>query len=208
MNVCLIVYECKRVKHYSTGHVEQALAAKQKRNADFAILVTNAMKKGTQGFFTQRSVVIVHPAGVIPFVSILRSQMILIAEMKLGRRERDKAIKMTLEYLEGPEFSNSMDAIIQESIKLYTDLLDDVGKHVTAWKRRYSSYNKVYEEALTVKNKSRALLSGDPEYKKLIQTDVLPALPNMPEVERINIHPNTGIENSTRGDRLNHSQAT
>ncbi len=180
----LIVYECKRVKHYSASHVQQTLDAKKKRKADFALLVTNAMKKGTQGFFTERGVVIVHPAGLLPFVSILRGQMMHIAEMKLGQRERDKAIKMTLEYLEGPQFANSMDAIVEESIKLYRDLLDEVEKHIATWKRRYSSYNKVHEEALSVKGTSKALLSGEPEYKQQIQTDAFPALPDMPEVEK------------------------
>ena len=114
--VGLIVYECKRVKHYSAGHVKQAAEAKEKRKADFAILVTNAMKKGTQGFYTERGVIVVHTAGLQSILNILRSQIIQIAEMKLGQQERDKAIRMTLEYLEGPEFSNSMDSIIQESI--------------------------------------------------------------------------------------------
>ena len=180
----LIVYECKRVKHYSANHVTQALVAKEKRRADFAVLVTNSMKKGTQGFFTERGVVIVHPAGLLLFVSILRSQMVRITEMKLGQRERDKAIKMTLDYLEGPQFSNSMDAIVEESVQLYRDLLDEVQKHIATWKRRYSAYNKVHEEALSVKDISKALLSGQSEYKQLIQTDALhlPALPDMPEI--------------------------
>jgi len=180
----IMVYECKRVKHYYTSHVKQALEAKEKRKADFAILVTNAMKKGTQGFFTERGVIVVHPAGLLSLTNILRSQIIQIAEMKLGQQERDKAIKMTLEYLEGPEFSNSMDAIIQESIALYQDLMEEVKKHIAGWKKRYSSYKKVHKEAFTVKTKSKALLSGEPEYKKLIITEALPALPELPDLEK------------------------
>jgi hypothetical protein len=182
--VGLIVYECKRVKHYSAGHVKQAAEAKEKRKADFAILVTNAMKKGTQGFYTERGVIVVHTAGLQSILNILRSQIIQIAEMKLGQQERDKAIRMTLEYLEGPEFSNSMDSIIQESISLWRDLMREVKEHITAWKKRDRSYKKVHEQALTVKTKSKALLSGEPEYKKLITTDTLPALPELPDLER------------------------
>ena len=182
--VGVMVYECKRVKHYSIRHVKQASEAKEKRKADFAILVTNAMKKGTQGFFTERAVMVVHATGVLSLASVLRNQIILIAEMKLGQLERDKAIKLTLEYLEGSEFTNSMDAIILESMALYKDLTDEVKKHVAAWKRRYGSYKKVYEEAFTVKSTSKALLSGEPEYKKLIQKDTLPALVELPEVEK------------------------
>jgi len=180
----VIVHECKRVKHYSSGHVKQAAEAKEKRKGDFAILVTKAMKKGTQGFFTERGVMIVHPAGILSLVGILRSQIIQIAEMKLGQQERDKAIRMTLEYLEGPEFSNSIDSIIQESITLWQDLMKEVKEHIAAWKKRDRSYKKVHEQAFTVKTKSKDLLSGESESKRLIRTETLPALPELPDLER------------------------
>jgi hypothetical protein len=179
----LIVYECKRVQHYSFGHVKQASEAKQKRNADFAILVTNAMKKGTQGFFTERGVIVVHSAGIISLVGIVRNQIVRMAEMKLGQQERDKAIRRTLEYLEGPEFANSMDAIIQESIVLYREWVEEIRRHVAIWKRRYNSYQKISEEASRVKTTTRALLSGEDEYKKLVQTVSLPATLMLPELE-------------------------
>ncbi len=182
--VGLIVYECKRVQHYSFGHVRQASEAKQKRNADFAILVTNAMKKGTQGFFTERGVIVVHSAGIISFVGIVRTQIVRIAEMKLGQRERNMAIRRTLEYLEGPEFTNSMDAIINESIALYKDWVEEIRRHVAVWKKRYSSYQKISEEASRVKTTTQALLSGEVEYKKLIQTVSLPAALMLPELEK------------------------
>jgi hypothetical protein len=180
----IIMYECKRVKHYSARHVKQASEAKQKRKADFAILVTNAMKKGTQGFYVERGVMVVHAAGVLSFANLIRNQIIRITEMKLGRLQRNMAMRLTLEYLEGPEFSNSMDAIIQESIALYEGLKDEARKHLASWKKRYSSYKKVYEEAFTVKNKSRALLSGRRESKELAQRETLPALPDLSELEK------------------------
>jgi hypothetical protein len=177
----VLVYECKRVKHYSSAFVRQAWDAKEKRKADFAILVTKTMKKGGQGFYLERGVMVVHPAGVLSLAGVLRSQVIRIAEMKLGQLQRGKAIKLTLEYLEGPEFANSMEAVIQESVVLYKDLMDEIEKHKAVWKRRYSSYSKICEEASTVKSTTEALLSGEPEYKKRIQTQSLPPLLELPE---------------------------
>jgi len=179
--VGLIVYECKRVKHYSAQHVKQAAEAKKKRNADFAVLVTNAMKKGTQGFFVERGVIVVHVAGVLSVAGILRNQIVQIAGMKLGQLQRDKAIKLVLEYLEGPEFANSVDAIIHESISVCTSLIDEINKHRTMWKKRYASYKNIYQEATTVKTTSKTLLSGEPEQK--IQTELMPVLVKIPETE-------------------------
>ena len=171
------------VQHYSFGHVKQASDAKQKRHADFVILVTNAMKKGTQGFFTERGVIVVHSAGIISLVGIVRNQIVRMAEMKLGQQERDKAIRRTLEYLEDPEFANSLDAIIQESIALYKEWVEEIKRHVAVWKRRYNSYQKIAEEASRVKTTTQALLSGEDEYEKLVQTVSLPATLMLPELE-------------------------
>jgi hypothetical protein len=179
-----IVYECKRVKHYLASHVKQAARAKEKMKADFAILVTNAMKKNTQGFFTEGVVLVVHQAGVLYLTSVLREQTIQIAELKLGQSQRNKAVRLTLEYLQGPEFSNSLNAIMQETTATYNELKDEVRKHVASWKKRLALYRKIYEEALTVKSTTKTLLSGQPEYKKLIPTETLPALPELPQLEK------------------------
>lgn len=180
----LIVYECKRVRIYLPAYVKQAADAKEKRKADFAILVTNAMKKRTHGFYAEKGVLVVHPAGVVHLASVLREQTIRIAEMKLGQLQRNKAVKLTLEYLEGPEFANSMDGIIQQTLALYEDLKHDVKNHIVAWRKRIAGYGKIYTDASTVKSTARAMLSGEAEYKSLFKTENLPPILELPELEK------------------------
>jgi hypothetical protein len=204
----VLVYECKRVKHYSSSYVRQAWDAKEKRRADFVILVTKTMKKDTQGFHVERGVMVVHPAGVLSLASVLRSQVIRIAEMKLGQLQRSKAIRLTLDYLEGPEFANSMDAVIQEGVALYKDLMDEIEKHKAVWKRRYGSYKKICQEASTVKSTTEALLSGEPEYKKLIQTESLPALPELPPVEQRKTSPANAEGTNRAGHEMKGTQVS
>ena len=105
--------------------------------------------------------------------------------MKLGQQQRNKAIKLILEYLEGPEFANSVDAIIQESISICMSLIDEINKHRTMWKKRYASYKNIYQEATTVKTTSKTLLSGEPEQK--IQTELMPVLVKIPETEELEV---------------------
>jgi hypothetical protein len=180
----LIVYECKRVRRYLPSYVEQAADSKEKRKADFAILVTNAMKKRTHGFFAERGVLVVHPSGVIHLASVLRGQTVRIAEMKLGQQQRNKAVKLTLEYLEGPEFANSMEGIMHQALTLYEDLKREVRNHVTEWRKRGAAYEKIYADASTVKSTTRAMLSGEPEYQTLVQTENLPPILELPELEK------------------------
>ena len=116
----LIVYECKRVRDYKKSYAKQAFEALRKRKADFAIVVTNAMRKGTQGFFVERGVMVVHATGVLSLAGVVRGYVVQIAQMKLGQLQRKKAVKLVFDYLEGPEFASSIDTIIQESVSLST----------------------------------------------------------------------------------------
>jgi hypothetical protein len=180
----LIVYECKRVQRYLPAYVKQAGDAKEKRKADFAILVTSAMKKRTHGFFAEKGVLVVHPAGVVHLVSILRDQIVRIDRMKLSHLQRSKAVKLTLQYLEGPEFANSMEGIMQQALTLYEDMMREVKNHIAVWRKREAGYKKIYEDASTVKVTTRALLSGEPEFKKLIRAERLPPILELPELEK------------------------
>lgn len=180
----VIVYECKRVQHYFSKYVLQTLAAKEKRQADYAILVTNAMKKGTQGFCVEKDVLIVHATGVVSLASVLRSDIIRIAEMKLGKEERDQVVKLTMEYLQGPEFTNSMSAIVGETISLYQDLTDEMKRHIATWRKRYNSYSKIHREALVVRNTTKEVLSGNDEYRDALVESNFPALPDISSLQQ------------------------
>lgn len=175
-----IVYECKRVKNYSSKHVKQTWEAQNKRKADFGILVTNAMKKGTNGFFVEHGVIVVHGTAVLYIAVMLRKQITQLSEMKLGQAEREKAVKSILDYLESPDFTNSVDSIVQDSITLYKGLMDEIKKHIKVWKDRYSIYSRINTEANAIQGNTKALLSGKEMEEKKINT--LPALAQLPEV--------------------------
>lgn len=175
-----IVYECKRVKNYVSKHVNQIYDAQNKRKAEFGILVTNAMKKGTNGFFVEKGVIVVHATGVLYVASILRKQIVQISDMKLGQMEREKAVKNTLTYLESSEFSNSVGSIIQDSISLYNELVNEVKRHYKTWKERYVLYSRINSEANSIQGTTKALLSGKEIEEK--KESMLPALVELPKI--------------------------
>jgi len=175
-----IVFECKRVKSYVSKYVKQIYDAQHQRKAEFGVLVTNAMKKGTNGFFVEKGVIIVHSTGVLYVVSILRSQIVQISDMKLGQTEREKAVKSILVYLESSEFTNSVGSIIQDSVTLYKELMDEIKKHFKAWRERYGLYSRINSEANAIQGNTKALLSGKEMEEK--KKSMLPALAELPEV--------------------------
>ncbi|MDD4878465.1 MAG: hypothetical protein PHO02_05520 [Candidatus Nanoarchaeia archaeon] len=172
----IIAYECKRVSHFQTAHIKQTAEAKVKRKADYGVLVTNAPKKGKGQFFIESGILIVHPAAVLYLAQLLRKQLISIADMKLSKAQRDEAVKQTIEYLEGAEFKNGIELIIQETIQLYEELKHEIQNHAKSWKKRYESYKHVYESTSAIKDKTMNLLSGKKQH--LISKEEYPELPS------------------------------
>jgi hypothetical protein len=180
--VGLIVYECKRVGHWQSAHAEQAYAAKIQRKADYAVLVTNAAKKGAGGFFIEKGVIVVSPGGILALAAILREQIIQIAQLKLTKSQREEAIEKTMEYLHGAEFKNSLELVIRKTVEMYEDLKKECHDHVKGWKKRYESLKSVYTNTAQVQGKTTALISGkhDP-FKEILTVQPFPALPDLTE---------------------------
>ncbi|MFA5145364.1 MAG: DUF2130 domain-containing protein [Candidatus Omnitrophota bacterium] len=176
----IIVYECKKVGQWQIAHAEQAAQAKLQRKADFAILVTNASKKGGGGFFLEKGVVVVHPGGALAIASILREQIVKIAQMKLTQAQREEAIEKTFEYLRGPEFKNSLDIVIRKTIEMYEELKKECQDHVKLWKKRYDTLKIVHSNSVQVQTKTVALISGKSEtIQQEVESHQFPALPDL-----------------------------
>jgi hypothetical protein len=155
----LIVYELKKVGKFSPAHVEQAYEAKQQRNADYGILVTNAKRNATDiGFSVSKGILIIHPTGAIVLISILRDNLVSISRLKLTKAKREATIDAVLEYVQGPVFKNSIDGVIQDSIDLYNHLQKEVKDHIGNWELRYNKYRSICEQAGLVRNRVVYLL--------------------------------------------------
>ncbi|MFA6064932.1 MAG: DUF2130 domain-containing protein [archaeon] len=161
-----VLFECKKVKVFSKSHILQTAEAKMKRDADYGILVTNATSKNYKGFGQERGVIIVHPAGIIALVKILRENLLKIEQLKLNQSEKNEAIKRTLEYLEGPEFKNSLVDIVQQTIDLHESLRAEVKAHFKDWKNRLTCLERIKIKAELVENKTTTLLTKDQEVQK------------------------------------------
>ena len=166
-NIGIIVYELKKVATFSSKHILQARKAKETREADYGILITNAKRsKKDTGFSMEKGVIIIHPAGALVLISILRDNIINIAKLKLSKTEREKTIKAVLEYIQGPVFANSIEGIIQDSIDLHTSLTKEVTDHIKNWEFRFEKYKRINTSANKIDSKVVRLLLEDEKRKK------------------------------------------
>lgn len=179
--VGVIVYECKRVLKFTQSHINQTAKAKSTRNADYGILVTNATKKGYNGFGIEKNVIIIHPAGVLSLAKLLRERIIQIANLNLSKEERGKVVQEIMEYMACAEFKNSLETIIQIVKDEYEDLKKEVTEHLNRWGRKRDAYLNIYKETISVKQKTLDCITGDKSKPELPIKKFTLSLPEVKE---------------------------
>ena len=141
-----LVYECKKTKTVPKHYIEQTRQAMMERKADYGILVTAASKANTFGFWTDKDVLIVHPAGVLPLVHWLRGTMIRIAQAKMTQKQREKAAKAIMEYIGSPEFRNPLRDVVRRSEQLGQNLVSEIKAHRNLWLDRAFHYEEIWND--------------------------------------------------------------
>jgi hypothetical protein len=173
-----IIYELKKVSSFNNAYITQTYEAKQFREADYGLLIINANRsKNDSGYSIAKGIFIVHPAGALVLISILRENLLQIHNLKLGKSEKDKAIKDVMEYVQSPIFANSMEGIIKDTIDLYDSLKKEVKDHLKSWELRFQKYKSINKKATTIDGKFNLLLAREiTENKKLISSQKLESI--------------------------------
>lgn len=177
-----IVYECKKVKTFSKNHISQAKEARKIRQADFAILVTNAFPSKKQYYFVENTVFVISPVSLEPITYTLRESLVRISLLKMSNEAKQKAVQRIYDYLSSNEYNNKMNDVAGQLIELGKDLKAEISSHKKTWLKRYDIYRDLFSDIGLIdyrlkdlmKNKidgkSRLLL---PEKSKYIRIDEL-----------------------------------
>jgi hypothetical protein len=153
-----IVYECKKVKKFDNKHVAQAHRARRQRNADFAILVTNAFPYKKQHYFVENTVFVISPVSLECIIYTLRESLLKIAVLKISNEAKEKAVQKVYEYLSSQEYNNKINDVAIHLLSLGKDLKAEIASHYRGWERRYSIYCALFNDVGTVDFELRGLI--------------------------------------------------
>jgi len=176
----IIVYECKKVKNFDKKHIAQAQEARRVRNADFAILVTNAFPSKKQYYFVERTVFVISPVSLEPIAHTLRDSLVKIAILRLSNEAKAKAVQQVYDYLSSNEYSNKMNDVATQLLDLGKDLKTEVDNHKRIWVKRYRAYQSLFNDIGAIDYKLRGLVQNLPGVKPLLLPE--PKRP-FPEIE-------------------------
>jgi hypothetical protein len=155
-----IVYECKRVKHFDRKHIEQAKEARRTRNADFAVLVTNAFPSKKQYYFVETSVLVISPVSLEPITQTLRDSLARISMLRMSNEAKDRAVQQVYEYLSSNDYANRVNEVEAQLRDLGNELKSEIASHKRNWEKRYRLYRALYFDIGAIDLKLRGLARG------------------------------------------------
>lgn len=177
-----IVYECKKVKTFSKSHVEQAKKARNIRQADFAILVTNAFPSKKQYYFVENTVFVISPISLEPITYTLRESLVKISLLKMSNEAKQKAVQRVYDYLSSNDYNNKMNDVASQLMDLGKDLKMEIATHKKTWEKRYHIYRGLFSDIGIIDYKLKDLIKNRineksklllPEKSKFIKIDEL-----------------------------------
>jgi hypothetical protein len=160
-----IVYECKKVKRFDRKHVDQAKEARRSREADFAILVTNAFPSKKQYYFVERTVFVISPISLEPITQTLRDSLVRIFTLRLSNEAKSRAVQQVYDYLSSNEYSNKVNDVANQLLDLGRELKNEMVSHKRVWEKRYRLYSALFDDIGVIDSKLRSMIQSLPGNK-------------------------------------------
>jgi hypothetical protein len=131
-----ILWESKRTKNWSDGWLAKLRDDQRAAKAELALIVTQALPKGTQAFDLIDGVWVAEARCAVPVAIALRQTLIQLAAARQASEGQQTKAEMIYQYLTGPEFRHRIAALVEKFNDMREDL-DRERKFVTRqWAKR------------------------------------------------------------------------
>ena len=131
-----ILWESKRTKNWSDTWLAKLRDDQRAAKAELALIVTQALPKGTQAFDLIDGVWVAEARCAVPVAIALRQSLIQLAAARQASEGQQTKAEMIYQYLTGPEFRHRIAALVEKFNDMREDL-DRERKFVTKqWAKR------------------------------------------------------------------------
>jgi hypothetical protein len=138
-----IIFESKRTKTFNTAWIEKLKTDMRNKQADVAILVTQAYPKDMHCFGERDGVWICSFSEVIALTTAMRHTIIRIAETKKAEENKGEKMQMLYSYLTGNEFRQQIETIVEGFLSMKNSIAKERVQMEKLWKEREKQLEKV-----------------------------------------------------------------
>lgn len=143
-----IIYESKRTKEFSREWIPKLKDDQLQAQANFAILVTQAMPKDMERFGNRDGVWICRFEEVRQVASILRETLIQINKIRLANENKGDKMKLLYDYLTSQEFATRVQNIIDSFTSMKSELEQEKRAFQKIWKQREVQIERVINNTI------------------------------------------------------------
>jgi len=155
-----IIWEFKRAKNWSEGWLAKLRDDQREAKADIAVLVTDVLPKGVDGFGLRDGVWVVSPRLVIGIAAALRATLTEIAVTKAAAAGKNEAVEVLFNYLTGPEFRQRVEAIVRGFSAMRQDLEEEKRLTARRWAKREKQIDLVINNTSGMYGDLQGLIGG------------------------------------------------
>lgn len=166
-----ILYESKRAKAYSKDWIEKLKADARNKNADVAVLVTNAFPKDMEHFGEKEGVWICSLHEVKALSYVLREGVIKIATALKSQENKGDKMVMLYDYLTSSEFGEQWKAIREGFMSMRISIQKERETMEKLWKAREKQLEKVLLNAAHIRGSVEGIAGADAVNLNLLEDD-------------------------------------
>jgi hypothetical protein len=138
-----IIFESKRTKSFNNAWVDKLKTDMRNKQADVAILVTQAYPREMSCFGERDGIWICSFSEVVALTTALRHTIIRIAETKKAEENKGEKMQMLYGYLTGIEFRQQIETIVEGFLSMKNSISKERIQMEKLWKEREKQLERV-----------------------------------------------------------------
>lgn len=138
-----IIYESKRTKTWSNAWLDKLKTDRRNRNADAAILVTQAFPKDMDRFGERDGIWICNFTEVASVAALMRNGILKVFDMQKSEENKGDKMLLLYNYLTGNEFKGQVEAIAEGFMAMKQSIMKERIQMEKLWKEREKQLEKV-----------------------------------------------------------------
>ncbi|MFT3947713.1 MAG: DUF2130 domain-containing protein [Agriterribacter sp.] len=156
-----IIYESKRTQHFSVDWIEKLRIDMRTKDADIAVIVTQAMPRDMNQFGERNGVWICSFAEVNALAHILRDSIIKIFTATRSQENKGDKMHLLYDYLTGREFAEQWKAIREGFLSMKISIQKERDAMEKLWKAREKNLEKVLLNAAHIRGSIEGIAGQD-----------------------------------------------
>ncbi len=129
-----ILWEAKRTKAWNDDWLVKLRADQRALGAEAAVILSEALPKGVDGFALIDGVWVAPPRLALPLATALRAGLVELAVARATREGQGTKMELVYDYLTGPRFRHRVEAIVER----FRDMSEDLDREKKAMTRLWA----------------------------------------------------------------------